>query len=151
MEWVFGLTGDNSKIATCILSNSKAFCHHLSGWFWGSTMTMMNISLPEIMKEFGVSRLDAGQYGSLRTDSFQQKLPFRVQWHRGYLKFGSLLNSILRSHKNGYARKNRLVISAKNPKTKRLDEEDIWVELLGWRRMAQSWIISSFTPMDKYS
>jgi hypothetical protein len=40
---------------------------------------MMNMSLPEIMKEFGVSRLDAGQYGSLRTDSFQQKLPFRVQ------------------------------------------------------------------------
>jgi|GEM_PF-1238385 hypothetical protein len=40
---------------------------------------MMNISLPEIMKEFVDGRLDAGHCGSLRTDSFQQKLPFRVQ------------------------------------------------------------------------
>jgi hypothetical protein len=44
---------------------------------------MMNISLLEIMKEFVDSRLDAGQYGSLRTDSFQQKLPFRVQGQSG--------------------------------------------------------------------
>ncbi len=86
---------------------------------------MMNISLPEIMKEFVDGRLDAGQYGSLRTDSFQEKLPFRGKGHRGYLKFGSVLDSILRSHKNGYARKNRLVTSANNPKTKRLDEEGL--------------------------
>ena len=46
-------------------------------------MTMMNISLLEMMKEFVDSRLDAGQYGSLRTDSFQQKLPFRVQGQSG--------------------------------------------------------------------
>jgi hypothetical protein len=86
---------------------------------------MMNISLPEIMKEFVDGRLDAGHCGSLRTDSFQQKLPFRVQGHRGYTKFESLLDSIPRSHKNGYARKNRLVTSANNPKTKRLDEEGL--------------------------
>jgi hypothetical protein len=88
-------------------------------------MTMMNISLLEMMKEFVDGRLDAGQYGSLRTDSFQQKLPFRVQGHRGYTKFESLLDSIPRYHKNGYARKNRLVISTNNPKTKRLDEEGL--------------------------
>jgi hypothetical protein len=34
---------------------------------------MMNISLLEIMKEFVDSRLDAGQYGSLRTDAFVAK------------------------------------------------------------------------------
>jgi hypothetical protein len=88
-------------------------------------MTMMNISLLEMMKEFGVSRLEAGQYGSLRTDSFQQKLPFRGKGQSGVFEVWVPFGFHTPVSKTGYTRKNLLVISANNPKTKRLDEEGL--------------------------